>query len=568
MNADLSGTPQQLFRRRCREWAERPALRHKRRGIWQTVTWGGYYAQARAAGLALAALGARAGDRVSVLSENRPEWLYADAGARCMGMIGNGLYPTSSPEQVEYLLNDSGTRVLFAENDEQLDKVLAVRGRCPALEWTVLFDAAGLRGLDDPRVLTWEAFLARGRELDFDAAIDAGRPQDTAFLVYTSGTTGQPKGAMITNANAAFQIACAPHIAELGPRDRTLSFLPLCHIAERITTAFLPLWGGNIVHFPESVQTVFHDLREVEPQLVFAPPRFWEKLHAQVELFMRDAAAPARWAYARGLCLGNVRRLLGLDRLRYALTGAAPVPPELPAWYRRIGIELLEAFGMTETSGLCTATPRGAGRPGFAGVPPAGVSLRLGAGGEILVRGPNVFAGYWKKPEQTAQAIDAEGWLHTGDVGELGADGWLGVRDRLKDILITSGGKNVSPSEIENRLKMSPYIADAMVIGDGRRYLTCLVMLDQDSVARFAQERQVPYTDFASLARSAEVAALVRAELERVNATLARAETVKDFRVIEALLSAEDEELTPTMKLKRRVVAHKYAALIATMYPE
>lgn len=504
---------------------------------------------------------------MSVLAENRPEWLYVDAGARCMGMIGNGIYPTSSPEQVEYILNDSGTRVVFVEDDEQLDKVLAVRHACARLDWTVVFDSKGLRGLNDDRVLPFADFLSRTGSADFEAAIDAGKPEDICFLVYTSGTTGRPKGAMISNANIAFQIECAPHIAALGPQDRTLSFLPLCHIAERVTTAFLPLWGGNVVHFPESGQTVFNDLREVAPQLVFAPPRFWEKLYSQVELFMKEAVAPARWAYERRLLLGNVRKFLGLERVRYALTGAAPVSPDLLRWYSEIGIELLEAFGMTETSGLCTSTPRGRGRPGFAGVPPDGVQLRLSAEKEILVRGPNVFAGYWQRPAQTAEVIDAEGWLHTGDVGELDGE-WLGVRDRLKDILITSGGKNVSPSEIENRLKMSPYISDAMVVGDARHYLTCLVMLDHDSVAKYAQDRGVPYTDYASLARSAEVAALVAGEIRRANAALARAETIKDFRIIEQLLTAEDEELTPTMKLKRRVVTRKYASLIATMYPE
>jgi len=594
-------TPAKLFRQRSRAWSALPALRHKRNGVWHSMTWGEYYAQARALGLALADRGLKRGDVVTVLAENRPEWVTFDLGAQCMGFVGNGIYPTSSPEQAEYILQDSLTRVLLVEDDEQLDKALAVRGRCPQLSLIVVIELKGLRGFADPNVISFADFLARGHELaktragDFETAIDAGKQSDVGFLVYTSGTTGLPKGAMISNRNIMFQVEMAPTFLGIAAGDKTISFLPLCHIAERMGTAFNQLGVGQIVHFPENSGTVFNDIREVSPHLIFAPPRFWQKMYSQVELFMQDAVPLARklygYAFREGraiaeakvarnslgtlqrirfalltaLVLSNVRRFLGLQNVKRAFAGAAPVPPDLLKWYMAIGVDLLEAYGMTETTGLVSFTPPDRIKLGYSGAVVRGVEVRIGAGDEVQVRGPIVFAGYWNKPDKTAEAITG-GWLATGDCGELDPEGYLKITDRVKDILITSGGKNVAPSGIENLLKFSPYITDAIVVGDGRHFLTCLVMIDQDNVAKFAQDQQVPYTDFASLTRTAEVASLIRSEIEAVNARLARVEQIKDFRIIEQLLTAEDEELTPTMKLKRRVVAQKYGALIEGMY--
>ncbi len=606
-------TPPRLFRARCAEWGALPALRCKRRGLWQGLSWAQYYEHVRAIGLALLELGCRRGEVVSVLAENRPEWLFADLGAACAGLIGNGIYPTASAEQVRHVLVDSGSVLLFVENQEQLDKVLAVRHRCPGLRQIIVLDREGLRGLADMQVDMpigfFDTLLARGLALAagsnrsynaaaFDAAIDAAQPGDISFLVYTSGTTGEPKGAMITGANVIAQIAQAPAYLNAAAGDRSLSFLPLCHIAERMASVYNPLGVGLVVHFPENSGTVFNDLREVQPQVLFAPPRFWEKLHSQVTLFMRDAIAPARWVYARALAhaelrhgaalqgsgpaieptaverllatlaFHHLRRFLGLAEVKTALTGAAPVPPDLVRWMLALGIELREAFGMTETCGFVSATRPGAVRLGWAGVPGPGIELRLGVDAELLVRGPNVFAGYWGQPQKTSEAIDAEGWLHTGDCAELSADGELSIRDRLKDILITSGGKNITPSLIENLLKFSPFITDAVAVGEGRRFITALVMIDPEQVARFAQERQVPYTDFASLARAPSVVALIAEQVELANQRLARVEQVKDFRIIDQLLTAEDEELTPTMKLKRKLVLRKYGTLINSMYPD
>lgn len=598
-------TPQQLWRLRCQQWADTPALRHKKKGIWHTVSWSDYYAQARAVGLALSAQGLQPGQTVAILAENRPEWLYADMGAQAMGLIGVGLYPTASPEQVAFILQDSRARVLIVENQEQLDKAVAVRAQCPELQRIVVIDLEGLRGLSDPCISTWTEFVAGGHELavekskaaDFEAAVDRGQAGDIAFLVYTSGTTGQPKGAMVANRNLVFQIASAPQYLDLKRGDRTLSFLPLCHIAERMGTVYNPLAFGPIVHFPENSGTVFNDTREVMPHLLFGPPRFWEKMYSQVTLYLQDSIALARWAYAyvsgegaalsearlsgrpvaawrsaryqlmQRLVFSNLRSFLGLSEIKTALTGAAPVSPDLLKWYMSIGIDLIESYGLTETCGFCTANPPSRIKIGYAGVKALGTEVRIGHEEEILVRGGNVFAGYWNLPEKTAETIDPEGWLHTGDCGEMDEQGYLRIKDRIKDIIITSGGKNITPSLIENQIKFSPYISDAIVIGEARRFLTCLIMIDPDNVAKYAQDRQVPYTDFASLTRAQAVLQLIGKEIETVNARLARVEQIKDFRLIDQMLTAEDEELTPTMKLKRKVVTAKYGPLIDTMYP-
>ena len=594
-------TPTRLFRARCRVWKDRPALRQKRKGIWHSIMWDEYYANARAVGLALLDIGCRRGDVIAVLAENRPEWLYADIGAQCVGLIGTGIYPTSSPDQIEYILRNSGARVLFVEDDEQLDKTLAVRARCPELACIVVIDWTGLRGFNDPQVVTFSNFLIRGNELAsakgdaFERAIDATRPADTAFLVYTSGTTGAPKGAMISNQNVMFQLADVARLLPVAELDHTLSFLPLCHIAERMASVFQPAQARCDRHFPESSGTVFNDLREVAPHMLFAPPRFWEKMHSQIELAMRDAVPLARriygWAVTEGgavaeatiaarpigrlarwrfrildiIALRNVRRFLGLQNIKVAARRGAG-PTRITEMVHGDRHPSAEAYGMTETTGDCTATPADRIKIGYAGIKATGTELKIGLEEEILVRGPHVFQGYWRMGEKTTETISTDGWLRTGDCGELDPDGYLRIKDRLKDIIITSGGKNVTPSLIESDLKFSPYIVDAMVVGDGRKYLTCLVMIDEDNVAKFAQDRQVPYTDFRSLTQTVEVQALVRAEIEAVNTKLARVEQIKNFRVIEDLLTAEDEELTPTMKLKRRAVAKKYAHLIETMY--
>ena len=590
-----------LFRHVVRERGERVAMREKQLGIWRGISWREYGERAKRVGLGLVALGLRPRDVVAIIADNCPEWLYTDLGVMSVAAIPNGIYTTDSARQVEYIVNDSGARFFFAENEEQLDKILSVRDRCPQLVKIFVYDMEGLHAFRDEQVMPFDALLELGARYErehpdaFDRLVEIPQPDDLAILVYTSGTTGPPKGAMLSHRNILFQLAYADFITPLHEGDQQLSFLPLCHIAERTFTVFNPLHTGSTVNFAESIDTVPENIREVAPALFFAVPRIWEKFYSGVALRMRDATRLGRFAYERAIAIGlriaerriagrpvpwplrvafrvadflvldNVKRSIGLHRARGAATGAAPIAPELIRWYLALGINMIEVYGQTENTGLATAMPPDRTKLGSVGIARPGTEVRLSPEGEILLRGPHVFLGYYRKPEKTADTV-VDGWLHTGDVGTIDADGFVHITDRMKDIIITAGGKNVTPSEIENQLKFSPYISDAVVIGDRRKFLSCLVMIDHETVAQFAQERNVPFSNFASLCRAPEVQDLIRDEIERVNRQLARVETVKQFRLIEQLLTPEDEELTPTMKLRRTFVNVKYKDLIDSMY--
>ena len=590
-----------LFRHVVRERGDRVAMREKQLGIWRGISWREYGERAKWVGLGLVALGLQPRDVVAIIADNCPEWLYTDLGVMSVAAIPNGIYTTDSARQVEYIVNDSGTRFFFAENEEQLDKILSVRDRCPQLVKIFVYDMEGLHAFQDEQVMPFDALLELGARYErehpdaFDRLVEIPQPDDLAILVYTSGTTGPPKGAMLSHRNILFQLAYADFITPLREGDQQLSFLPLCHIAERTFTVFNPLYTGSTVNFAESIDTVPENIREVAPALFFAVPRIWEKFYSGVALRMREATWLGRVAYERALGIGqriaerrlagrpvpwrlrlafrvadflvldNVKRSIGLHRARGAATGAAPIAPELIRWYLALGINMLEVYGQTENTGLATAMPLDRMKLGTVGVARPGTDVRLSPEGEILLRGPHVFLGYYRKPERTAETV-VDGWLHTGDVGAIDADGFVSITDRMKDIIITAGGKNVTPSEIENQLKFSPFISDAVVIGDRRKFLSCLVMIDHETVAQFAQERNVPFSNFTSLCRAPEVQELIGGEIERVNRQLARVETVKKFRLIEQLLTPEDEELTPTMKLKRTFVNVKYKDLIDSMY--
>jgi long-chain acyl-CoA synthetase len=590
-----------LFREVAKERGEQVAMREKSLGIWRSITWREYGDRVRQVALGLVSLGLRPGDVVSIAADNRPEWLYTDLGTMSAGGVTNGIYTTDSPKQVEYIVNDSGTRFYFAENEEQLDKILEVRGHCPQLVKIFVYDMDGLHAFRDDQVMPFEALLAEGARYDrehpgaFDPLVEIARPGDLAVLVYTSGTTGPPKGAMLSHRNILFQIGYSDFVTEPRAGDQQLSFLPLAHVAERTFSVFYPLYSGAAVNFAESIDTVPENIREVAPAVFFAVPRIWEKFYSSVALRMREATWLGRLAYgwaigvgmrvaacrlegrtppaalrlvyrlADLLVLDNVKRSLGLSRARAAITGAAPIAPELIRWYLALGIDMREVYGQTENCGLATGMPAGRIKLGTVGVARPDTEVRLSPEGEVLLKGPHVFLGYFKNPEKTAETI-TDGWLHTGDVGFIDEEGYLTITDRMKDIIITAGGKNITPSEIENQLKFSPFISDAVVIGDQRKFLSCLVMIDHETVAQFAQERNVPFTNFASLCRAQEVQDLIWGEIERVNKQLARVETIKKFRLIEQILTPEDDELTPTMKLKRTFVNVKYKDVIDTMY--
>ncbi|RTL71402.1 MAG: long-chain fatty acid--CoA ligase [Hyphomicrobiales bacterium] len=591
-----------LFWQRVTTRGAKVAMREKDRGIWKAYTWTQYGEAVRATAMGLVSLGFAPGDRAAILSENNKEWLFSDLGIICAGGVSTGVYPTDSPAQLEYLVNDSDARVLFVEDEEQLDKILAVRERTPGLKHIVVFDMEGLRGFSDAQVMTFDKLMELGRAFDaanpkvWEERLAAAKPSDTAIIVYTSGTTGPSKGAMLSHRNILFQMEAYKRIGlAQHDSDETLSFLPLCHVAERIGGCFNHVAATHITNFAEAPDTVPQNLREVAPHTFLAVPRVWEKLYSAITIQIKEGTALGRLAYraaigigykasayevqgkrvplfykaARGLAdwlvLKNIRTVLGLNRIRYAATGAAPISPDLIAWYWALGVRIYEVYGQTENTGLATSNFPGKLKIGSIGIAAPQTEVKLSPQGEILLRGPHVFKGYLNKPEKTAEALQ-DGWLHTGDVGVIDPDGFVRITDRMKDIIITAGGKNITPSEIENQLKFSPYISDAVVIGDKRKFLTCLIMIDQDNVMKFAQDHAVPFTNYASLCRASEVVALIEREVEDVNKKFARVETIKRFRLIDQLLTPEDEELTPTMKLKRGFVEKKYAGLIDSMY--
>jgi long-chain acyl-CoA synthetase len=598
-------TAHELFWQRVAELGDAPMMRQKDLGIWRSYSWRevGTIVSEIAAGLAH--LGFQPGEAASVLANTSREWVWTDLAVLSAGGVCNGIYPTDAAAQVQYLSQDSASAYLFVEDDEQLDKFLEVRDALPAIRKVVVFDMEGLGELGDPQVIGLDELRALGREhlRAHPGLIEQRRAtrgaQDVAILVYTSGTTGRPKGAMITHANlCAVLSGLSSSLFEGMPEGgERIAFLPLCHIAERMIGEYIPIMRRSVTNFVENPETVFENLREVQPHVFFAVPRVWEKIYSQVMITLSEAgrlqklayawavgvggrvaefeargASPGPWlamqkALANFLVLDNVRRMTGMSRVQMALTGAAPISPDLIRWYRSLGVPLREGWGMTETTAGGTVNPRKASKAGSIGVPGPGQEMRIAEGtNEILLRGPNVIRGYLNQPEKTAEAIDAEGWLHTGDVGRVDDEGYFYITDRMKDIIITAGGKNVTPSEWENQLKFSPYVTDAVVIGDKRAFLTAIIMIDQENVERFAQERDIPFSNYASLTRSPEILELIQSEVDRVNKQFARVEQVKKFFLLDRQLTAEDEELTPTMKLKRKLVQTKYAEQIEAMY--
>ena len=549
-NKDLSSGPYlidgcdtlpKLFARRCAELKTKTAHREKDYGIWLSFTWEEFLENAKLIGLALRSLGLKRGEVISILSEDSKEWIYTDMAAQCMGAIASGVYTTDSAMQLKYLVNDSDSRFLFLENDEQLDKFLEVRDEMPGLKKVIVYDNDGLHEFKDDQVIFLEELYAIGRAYEkehpdlFEAEIAGSKPEDTAILVYTSGTTGPPKGAMISHSNIMFSLASGLTSVPSFADDELVCFLPLCHILERLFSGFAPIVSRATINFAESPETVFDNVQEVSPHSFVAVPRVWEKIYSRVMILVGDATGLQKWAFKKAVQTGmkkveaefagdpvpastalaykfwdftvlkNIRRMLGMDRIRRGGSGAAPISPDLLKWYHAIGVPLLEGYGMTESAGVISINTIEDNKNSTVGVAVPGAEIRIAPDGEIQYKAGNVFQGYWKKPEKTAETFTKDGWLRTGDVGRLDNEGYLTITGRLKDIIITAGGKNITPAEIENRLKFSPYISDAVVIGDKRKYLSCLIMIDQENVEKFAQEKRVPFSDFRSLCAAPEV---------------------------------------------------------------
>ncbi|HOE79292.1 MAG TPA: long-chain fatty acid--CoA ligase [Smithellaceae bacterium] len=582
---------------------KRVAFREKDKGIWRDISWELYLEKVKYVALGLFLLGVKRGDHVAIIGENKPEWLYSAMGAMSIGAIFVGIYTTNPVTECEYVTGHSDSIVFICEDEEQFNKALLFRMNTPKLQKIVVWDMEGLRDVNDPMVMSFDNLLATGRDLYeknpalFDSLIEQGTSEDVASIIYTSGTTGMPKGAMITHEN--YMWVSERMALQMGATrdDETISFLPLNHIYEQVYDIMLHLQVGHIVNFTESTDTVMNDLVDVSPTIFHAVPRIWEKYYSAIYLKMEDATWFKRKVYNLALSIGSKRseyklsggkvpfllalgyRLayifvfyklkerLGFHKVRVGYSAAAPISHDILKYFRSIGIPICEGYGMTETTGTTHASTAEDFKLGMTGPPLPDIEARLGEDGELLVKTKGMFKGYFKD-EATTNAIIRDGWLHTGDVAEIDSDGYLRITDRLKDLIITAGGKNVAPQYIENLLKASIYINDAVVIGDKRKYLTAILVIDEENVVKWAQDNKLQYTTYASLTATDEVYKLMQSEVDKVNKQLARVENIRKFKILDKKLYMEDGEVTPTMKVKRKFINEQFGDLIESMYKE
>jgi long-chain acyl-CoA synthetase len=610
------GTGYPTVASRVRDWAQRRpdgvAMREKDFGIWQEITWTALWDQIVTAGHGLLALGVQPRDVVSIHSEDRPEWVILDLATVAVRGITTGMYPTNPAAEVEYLLNDAGAVVHFAEDQEQVDKILELAPeRFPNLTKILYVEPRGVRGYEDSRLMFWDEFMALGarHRQENTGALEKlmaeATAEDIMTLVYTSGTTGPPKGAMLTNANANFAMDLVVNVdgrlpgnIKPGPDDQILTYLPLCHVAERIFSTWTMASSGTVLNFAESIETVQLNLREIQPTLFFAVPRIWEKIHATVLIRLQDATWLKRRVTQLGLSLANyigkqrianggnhtfgsrmayavgnplmfraLKERIGLRRCRWAGSGAAAIAPEVLEFFMGLGLHVAELYGMTENVAVATVNFVGRIKLGTVGEPYPNIGFRIDEQtGEIQTKHDGTFKGYWNKPEATAETFTEDGWLKTGDVGEWVDGTHVKIVDRIKHIIITSGGKNISPSEIENSLKASPYIKEAMVIGDGRKYVTALIGIELDTVGNWALRKSIPYTTYRDLSEKPEVMELIQGVVNETNSKFSRVEQIKTFRMIPKELDHEDGELTATQKLKRSAMKDMFGDLVESMY--
>ena len=594
--------PQQLL-----HWAKlRPndvALRQKLFGIWQPVTWAQYAEQSRWFGLGLLQLGLQPGQSVAVLSENCQEWAFAELGIAMAGGITAGVYPTSPAPEVEYLLALSEAPFIVCEDQEQLDKVLQVRERLPHLRTVVVIDPRGLRRYARDALHDFSAVLELGRRFEAEqpaaaaAATIGPKLDDIGLMVFTSGSTGRPKAAMMSWRGLGAAAHGLNSVLACGEDDSLVSYLPLCHVAEQMFSIHIPLASGAVVNFAESLRTIQEDLRELSPQIFFGVPRIWEKFHASILTKVREAGGLRLWLFRRAmasladlavkpraawtaaervqwalwylLILRALLNFVGLRRCRVAISSGAPIAPEILKFFRVLGVPIREAYGLTEASGA-TSLQQGDDSPvGTVGAPYPGIEVKLADDGEIMIRGDVVFRGYFKNDEATREAVDADGWLHTGDIAcyENGPRGpELRVIDRKKDMMITSGGKNITPSEIENALRFSPYIKEAVIIADRRRFVSALIQIEFESTSKWAEEQGLIYTNFRSLVDLPAVRNLIEREVDAVNARMPQVQQVRKFHLLTKELDHDDGEVTATMKVRRKSIGEKYAQVIEELY--
>jgi len=597
----INQTVPKIFKKTVEKYKDRVALRSKKFGLWQDLSWNEYYKNAKYIGSALVSMGLEKGQCVSIIGDNCAEWVIADVGIQCVGGVAVGVYSTNAAPQVEYTVAHSESSFFFVENEEQLDKWFSFRDRVPKLKKVIVWDLEGLRDFEDPMVMTFDQLLELGKNVSqeqpdlFETRMDEINPEDLSVLIYTSGTTGPPKGAMLTHSNVTWMAKALESANPMLDTDEVLSFLPLCHVFERLFSVFGHMIMGYVVNFIESPDTVTQNMMEISPTVGYAVPRVWEKYASTIHIRMSDATwfknlvykicfgigkkraslkmnfkpVPAllevQYQLAYFIIFRKLKERLGFDRMRIAYSGAAPISEEVLLFFQSIGINMIEGYGQTEGSGVTCASRAGHVKLGTVGPPVPGTEVKIADDGEILVKSPSVFKGYYRNPESTAETI-VDGWLYSGDIGELDEDGYLKITDRKKDIIVTAGGKNITPQYIENKLKASTYINDAIVIGDKRKYLSALIMIDEDTVVKYAQDHKIQFSTYRDLTQAKEINLLIENELKQVNETLSRVEQPKRFTILPKKLYVEDGEVTPTMKVKRSFVHKAFSDLIESMY--
>jgi long-chain acyl-CoA synthetase len=591
-----------LLQRNARELGARPAMREKDRGIWQTWSWRQYHDQVRDLALGLASLGLRRGDRLSVIGDNRPRLYWAQVAAQSLGGISVPVYQDSIAKELAFVWNHAEVSVIVAEDQEQVDKVVALRDELPSLRLVVYDDPRGMTGYRHDWLKSFEDVQEAGRKFGvehpgfFESEIEKGGADDVAVISYTSGTTGNPKGAMITHANAIGVAESFRQASRLVPEDTSLAYLPMAWAGDSVYTLFASLVAGFCANCPESPETVQRDLRELGPSTLLAPPRIWENMLTTVLVRAADATplkrrtfdyfraaaeraeilrtegkplpAGLRLATALGefFVYGPVRDQLGLLRTKWALTGGAPLGPDTFRFFRSIGVNLKQVYGSTETTGLVSLQPDREANPTTAGRPVPGVEIKIGDRGEVLVKGCTVFKGYFRNEAATQEVIDPDGWFRTGDAGFIDPRGHLVIIDRAKDVGALTDGTPFAPQFIENKLKFSPYVREAVAFGNDKSFVAAMIAIDPDTVGNWAERRGLAYTSYMDLSQKREVREMIRDEIRRGNETLPEGTRIRRFLLLTKDLEADDAEITRTRKVRRRYVADKYATVIDALY--
>ena len=601
----------ELFARAVEQWPDNVAFRIKAGEEWAPITFAEYGDAVRRCAGGLIARGLPVGAFGSIVSSNRPEWHECDLGMINAGVVSCPVYPTNSAPQIHYILEHSESAVVFVEDEAQRAKIEQIRKDLPTLKLCVVFDGAGADASkgptaslpeDDDFYVAWDDLLEEGERFlnaqpgDYDQRRRAAKPDDLLAVIYTSGTTGPPKGTMLSHRNAVWTLASLHQVLDAGPDDRKLSFLPLSHVAERTSSEYLQFQQGFEIWFAGGIETIGEDLKACRPTIQFVVPRILEKQYDGIMKLLDSLPDEQRTGALQAIELGKqrarleqqgqslpeeleakyqeadqglfalARGALGYDALKALISGAAPISLDLLEFFRAIGVPVSEVYGQTEDHGPTTINRIENWKLGSVGYAIPGGEVKIAEDGEILYRGPNVCMGYYKNEEATRELIDDEGWLHSGDIGVMDSDGFVTITDRKKDIIITAAGKNIAPQVIEQKLKFSPWVSQAVVIGDRRKFVSALITLDQPAVEQFAEQKSIAYESFSDLTQHPDIVGLIEAHVGEVNAELAGVEQVKQFRILPEDFSVDNGTITPTMKIKRKPINERYGDVIEQMY--